>query len=171
MSRHLDSMLTLRILSTTFSKDVYDPRILSFLRSSASSPSALSILQNRFHSTNGHDVSLLSSLSPSLSPNDFPPPTPGSPPQGIIYQSFWLLTGNPQLLSSQPVKELAKKRDWTPQQVLYKWMGQGMGLGLRSIPLCGSTSQEHLEEAIAAAMGEDFTPAELRSVRMVIYGE
>lgn len=46
-----------------------------------------------------------------------------------------------------------------------------MGLGLRSIPLCGSTSQEHLEEAIAAAMGEDFTPAELRSVRMVIYGE
>lgn len=113
----------------------------------------------------------MSSLSPILSPNDFPPTPTGSPPEGIIYQSFWLLTGNPQLLSSKPVKDLARQRGWSVQQVVYKWASQGMGLPLRSVPLCGSTSQKHLEEAIGAVYGPDFNQEELSSIRRLIYGE
>ncbi|KAE8246962.1 hypothetical protein A4X06_0g4796 [Tilletia controversa] len=145
--------------------NVYDPRILQVLRAQfvgmpsvplghaemmgeegvpTTYPIAPTILQNRWHGSTLHDVSLFSLLSPTLSPNDFADIAgqiqsqkdladgalerarlavdsveprglePGelehgtddpSRVQPVTYQAFWILTGNPALLTRGSVLE------------------------------------------------------------------
>jgi diketogulonate reductase-like aldo/keto reductase len=40
---------------------------------------------------------------------------------GIMYQSFWTLSGNPTLLAHPTLKKLAEKYELTPEQALYKF--------------------------------------------------
>lgn len=161
--------------------NVHDPRIWALLRTPSISPRVRpTVLQNRWHASTGHDVSILPSLSPSLSPNDYPystrhgspspspSPNPGlgtegeerdalsvpSDAQGVRYQPFWLLTGNPRLLESTPVLTCAAERGMTPEQVVYRFAAQGFGLpGLAVTVLCGATNPVHVAQAVDAVTG------------------
>lgn len=64
--------------------------------------------------------------------------------QGILYQSFWTLTGNPKLLKSKPVLELAQAADVSVPIALYALV---MDLGVEV--LNGTTSAEHMREDLA----------------------
>ena len=61
---------------------------------------------------------------------------------GIIYQSFWTLTGNPQLLESTVVAEVAQMVGVSKEVSLYLCV---MGLG-KVVVLNGTTSEERMSE-------------------------
>ena len=62
-----------------------------------------SVVQNRFYADTRYDVQLRRFCRE----------------QGIVFQSFWTLTGNPGLLKSEAVKELAKAVGISVQVALY----------------------------------------------------
>lgn len=149
--------------------NVYDPDIFQAIARTTRIPPK--VVQNRWHYTTGHDVALLSLLSPTLSPNSYE-----KGEKGVVYQPFWSLTGNPNLLSSVEVQNLAIEKGWTPQQVVYAFLASGMNIpGLRVTVLSGTTNEQHMEEAVAAveAAGKDGTwkDGELDVIRRVVYGE
>lgn len=154
--------------------DVYDARIFAALKNAAKRVGP-GIVQNRWHHTSGHDVSLLSSFSPVLSPNDFPlpGPSPSSQEQGVVYQPFWTLTGNPRLISSDAVQIVASNHKWTSEQVVYRFVAQNFGIpGLKATVLCGSTDEAHMREAVGAVLGDDaLSTDEVEAIRRVVYGE
>lgn len=155
---------------------MYDARILEALRKAAKVTEPR-IVQNRWHHTSGHDVSLLSSFSPALSPNDYRLAADihdsSTAVGGIVYQPFWTLTGNPRLLSSDAVGQAASKHSWTPAQVVYRFVAQGFGIpGLHCTVLSGTTDETHMREAVHAVLGEDeLDDKEVESIRKVVYGE
>ena len=61
---------------------------------------------------------------------------------GIIYQSFWTLTGNPQLLKSTVVAEVAKMIGVSKEVSLYLCV---MGLG-KVVVLNGTTNEKRMSE-------------------------
>jgi diketogulonate reductase-like aldo/keto reductase len=63
---------------------------------------------------------------------------------GITYQSFWTLTGNPKLLKSKPVQELAQAAAVSVPTALYALV---MELGVEV--LNGTTSAEHMQDDLA----------------------
>lgn len=63
---------------------------------------------------------------------------------GILYQSFWTLTGNPKILAHALVESLAAKYSRTPAQVLFRYLTQE-----DVIPLTGTTSELHMREDLA----------------------
>jgi diketogulonate reductase-like aldo/keto reductase len=65
---------------------------------------------------------------------------------GIIYQSFWTLTANPDLVRSEPVLHLSKKTGISNAAALYAFV---LSLGGTSI-LDGTKNQTHMEEDLAA---------------------
>lgn len=151
---------------------MYDPEIFSVLFQQARIKP--SVLQNRWHASTGHDVSLLSQLSPILSPNTFPAPVDlESPdPKGVIYQPFWTLTGNQRLLQSEPVAVLSAEKGLTPAQVVYAFVAQGMGLpGLSTCVLSGTKDHAHMKEAVQSVELEPWDDEELASLRREVYGE
>jgi diketogulonate reductase-like aldo/keto reductase len=150
----------------------YDPRIWSTLNSLMRRVPC-SVLQNRWHASTGHDISILPTLSPVLSPNAFPASQDGPPPEGVRYQPFWTLTGNPKLLDSTPVLATAAERGWTPEQVLYRFVSQGFGIaGVSVTVLCGSTTEKHVREAVLAVQeGEDLEEQTIEAIRKEIYGQ
>lgn len=64
----------------------------------------------------------------------------------ILYQSFWTLTGNPELVRSVPVQQLAKHANISPAAALYCLV---MGLGEITV-LNGTTDQSHMVADLAA---------------------
>ena len=60
-------------------------------------------VQNRFYDRTGFDVFLRKFCRE----------------RSIVYQSFWTLTGNPKLLNSQCVKEIAAKANVSRESVMY----------------------------------------------------
>ncbi|KAI0472461.1 NADP-dependent oxidoreductase domain-containing protein [Xylaria cf. heliscus] len=62
--------------------------------------------------------------------------------QSITFQTFWTLTGNPELLRSAPVQELAEAAAISPSVALY-----ALVLGLEGTTILdGTTSEEHMAE-------------------------
>ncbi|KAK0548759.1 hypothetical protein OC846_004376 [Tilletia horrida] len=232
--REMENLVRLGWIRRIGLSNVYDPRILQLLRGymvttpsqtfdhgqSAQSiptyPIAPTILQNRWHNSTLHDVSLFSILSPTLSPNDFadvagrissqkpsadealaalraklaspsdqleaPEPDTDDPTQvqPMTYQAFWILTGNPTLLTKSSILESVQILNaylpqsisppvparepltalqqavlsvrWTPQMLVYATVALGLGgvPGLSTSVLCGSTDQTHMVEALVA---------------------
>ncbi len=64
--------------------------------------------------------------------------------RGIVYQSFWTLTANPQVLEHRVVRTLADRHGRTPAQILFRWLTQ---IGV--VPLTGTRSAVHLREDLA----------------------
>jgi diketogulonate reductase-like aldo/keto reductase len=60
---------------------------------------------------------------------------------GIIYQSFWTLTANPQLLAHPAVTAPAGKYARTAAQILFRYLTQS-----DIVPLTGTTSATHMRE-------------------------
>lgn len=86
------------------------------------------VLQNRFHAENSYDLRL----------RDF------CGERGIVYQSFWTLTANPQLLAHASVHALARRHGRTPAQILFRYLTQ---LGI--VPLTGTRSAQHMRQDLA----------------------
>ncbi|KDN40965.1 Aldo/keto reductase [Tilletiaria anomala UBC 951] len=152
--------------------NVYDPRIWAALRGMMTRVKP-TVLQNRWHASTGHDLSVLPTLSPVLSPNDFPLDEDGFAGEGIRYQPFWTLTGNPFLLESTAVLAAAAEFGLTPEQVVYRYVSQGLGIaGVQATVLCGSTSESHVREAVQAVQsGSDLDEQTIDAIRREIYGE
>lgn len=59
----------------------------------------------------------------------------------IIYQSFWTLTANPQILSCESLQKLALKYQKTPEQIFFRVL---IDIGI--VPLTGTCSEKHMQE-------------------------
>ena len=86
------------------------------------------IVQNRFHAETGYDREIREFCRD----------------HAIVYQSFWTLTANPRLLAHATVRSLAARYEWTPAQVLFRWLTQE---GI--VPLTGTRSPEHMRQDLA----------------------
>ncbi|MEM6959434.1 MAG: aldo/keto reductase, partial [Myxococcota bacterium] len=104
----------------------YDVALFKRLFAGARIPPA--VLQNRFYRDSGYDVALRAFCKD----------------QGVVYQSFWTLTANPDLLASDAVRTACATHTKTPAQVLYRALTQ---LGI--VPLIGTTSRQHMNEDLA----------------------
>jgi diketogulonate reductase-like aldo/keto reductase len=61
--------------------------------------------------------------------------------QHIIYQSFWTLSANPQILSHPTLAALAAKYAATPAQILFRFLSL-----IDVVPLTGTRSETHMRE-------------------------
>lgn len=59
----------------------------------------------------------------------------------IIYQSFWTLTANPQILSSESLQKAALKYQKSPEQIFFRVL---IDIGI--VPLTGTCSEKHMQE-------------------------
>ncbi|OOQ88955.1 putative aldo-keto reductase (AKR) [Penicillium brasilianum] len=66
----------------------------------------------------------------------------------IIYQSFWTLTANPDLVRSEPVQQLAAEAQISPAAALYTLV---MGLGDIAV-LNGTKNEDRMKEDLAAPL-------------------
>jgi len=83
------------------------------------------VLQNRFYATTGYDRELRAFCLE----------------HGMVYQSFWTLTANPQLLAHSAVRSAAQHYGRSAAQVLFRYLTQ-QGI----VPLTGTTSTQHMKE-------------------------
>lgn len=86
------------------------------------------VLQNRFYAATGYDSEIRAYCRG----------------EGIVYQSFWTLSANPQLLAAPAIKHLAQSLHRTPAQVLFRYLMQQ-----DVVPLTGTTSLEHMQQSLA----------------------
>jgi diketogulonate reductase-like aldo/keto reductase len=63
---------------------------------------------------------------------------------GIVYQSFWTLTANPQVLSHPHLQALARRLQRSPAQVFFRYLTQ---LGV--LPLTGTCAAAHMQDDLA----------------------
>jgi diketogulonate reductase-like aldo/keto reductase len=72
----------------------------------------------------------------------------------VIYQSFWTLTANPDLVRSRPVQQLARNVNITPAAAFYTLV-----MGLKDVTILnGTKNDERMKEDLAAPKQvEDFT--------------
>lgn len=105
----------------------YDLRVLQTLYQDAQVKPAL--VQNRFYAATGYDRDLRAWCKA----------------RGILYQSFWTLSANPQLLENPVLTTIARRHDKTPAQTLFGFLGQ-QGV----VPLTGTTSAQHMKEDLAS---------------------
>ncbi|GAC77171.1 hypothetical protein PANT_25c00011 [Moesziomyces antarcticus T-34] len=161
----MESFVQLGLVRQIGVSNVYDAEIFQAL--SRTTRIAPSIVQNRWHYTTGHDVALLSILSPALAPNEC-----GEP---VVYQPFWSITGNPNLLASPAVQESAELLGWTPQQVVYAFLARGMDIPRLTITvLSGTKDEQHMHEAVHAVNNADdprWTQSHVDAIRKFVYGE
>ena len=101
----------------------YNLEILKQLYGSASIKPA--IVQNRFYRDTGYDKEIRQWCQEHK----------------IIYQSFWTLTANPQLLLSEAVQQTAQKFQKTPAQIFFRVL---VNIGI--VPLTGTCSDKHMQE-------------------------
>ena len=86
------------------------------------------IIQNRFYANTGHDRAIRAFCKEN----------------GIIYQSFWTLTANPNVLANYSVQSMATKYACSAAQVFFRYLTQ---IGI--IPLSGTTSATHMQEDLS----------------------
>ena len=86
------------------------------------------VVQNRFYADTGYDREIRAFCRQ----------------HGIIYQCFWTLTANPQVLAHRTVRDLATKHSRTPAQILFRYLTQN-----DIVPLTGTRSEIHMREDLA----------------------
>ena len=121
--RLLESYVPYKIKALGIS-NVSLPVVREIYNSSTVKPS---VVQNRFYAQTGYDGPLRAFCRE----------------HGITYQSFWTLTGNPKLLKSKPVHDLAQATAVSVPTALYALV---MELGVEV--LNGTTSAEHMRDDI-----------------------
>jgi diketogulonate reductase-like aldo/keto reductase len=99
----------------------YDLDVLVYLYNNAKVKP--SIVQNRFYAQSGYDKEIRVFCEE----------------KGIKYESFWSLTANPHILSSEILIELASKYNREVTQIFYRFLNH-----LNIIPLNGTTSTKHM---------------------------
>jgi len=81
--------------------------------------------------------------------------------QGMIYQSFSLLTANPEVIRDQTVATIAGRVGSTPLQVIFRFAQQ---IGM--LPLTGTTNSQHMKEDLAIERF-DLTPEEMNYLEKI----
>jgi diketogulonate reductase-like aldo/keto reductase len=122
----------------------YSVAILQTLQQAADVKPA--VLQNRFYADTGYDRQIREFCRQ----------------HGIIYQSFWTLTANPQLLAHDAVTGPAGRYARTPAQILFRYLTQS-----DIVPLTGTTSATHMREDLEI-FDFQLTAAELAAVGELI---
>jgi diketogulonate reductase-like aldo/keto reductase len=62
----------------------------------------------------------------------------------VLYQSFWTLSANPQILAHSILRALALAHQRTPPQILFRYLTQA---GV--VPLTGTRSEAHMREDLS----------------------
>jgi len=101
----------------------YDLELLQYLYEFAKVKPA--VVQNRFYGATQYDKEIRDWCNE----------------KGIIYQSFWSLTANIEVLNSELIISFCKKYSKTQAQIFYRYLHQ---LGI--VPLIGTTDKEHMQE-------------------------
>lgn len=83
------------------------------------------ILQNRFYQDTGYDKAIRKWCQEKK----------------IIYQSFWTLTANPQILSSKSMQKAAQTYQKTAAQIFFRVL---VDIGI--VPLIGACSESHIKQ-------------------------
>jgi diketogulonate reductase-like aldo/keto reductase len=104
----------------------YSTRVLTAVHNGARIKPA--VVQNRFYADSDYDVGIRAFCTQ----------------QGIIYQSFWTLTANPDLLASPLLQQLAAAQGCEPPQVLFRYLTQ-RGV----VPLTGTRRADHMRADLA----------------------
>ena len=104
----------------------YDTEVIRSLYADANVKPA--VVQNRFYQETGYDTNLRHWCSN----------------HGVIYQSFWTLTANPQILASNTVRSIAQKYKKTEAQIFFRYLSQS---GI--VPLTGTSSEQHMREDLS----------------------
>lgn len=78
--------------------------------------------------------------------------------QEIVYQSFWTLSANPQILHSEIVQETARTFQKTAEQILFRVV---IDLGI--VPLTGTSSDKHMKEDLEV-LNFDLPPATVQNI-------
>ena len=94
----------------------------------ASARTKPAVVQNRFYADTGYDREIRAFCSD----------------RQIVYQSFWTLSANAQVLAHATVTGLAAKYRRTPAQILFRHLTQS---GV--VPLTGTRSEAHMREDLA----------------------
>jgi len=104
----------------------YDLDVLEYLYKNSSVKPA--VVQNRFYKQSNYDKELRAWCKD----------------KGIVYQSFWSLTANMNILNSDLIKNLVQKYSKTQAQIFYRFLNH-----MEIVPLNGTTSQVHMKEDLA----------------------
>lgn len=108
-------------ISNCYSLDLFE----SLYRAAEVKPA---VLQNRFYRETGYDRELRAFCGV----------------HEIVYQSFWTLTANPDILAHAAVRRIAHRHGRTAEQVLFRYLTQQ-----DVVPLTGTTSVAHMREDLA----------------------
>ncbi|KAL5631750.1 hypothetical protein ACGC1H_007303 [Rhizoctonia solani] len=103
--------------------NTYDVQTLELLQSIGK----VDVVQNRWYEGNAWDVQVHKYCLE----------------HGIVYESFWTLTGSPSLLRHPLITTIAKSKQATSAQVVYRF-AQSLGV----IPLAGSTNEQHMKDGL-----------------------
>jgi diketogulonate reductase-like aldo/keto reductase len=106
------------------------------------------VLQNRFYAQTGYDREL----------REF------CVRERIIYQSFWTLSANPQILEHPAMVSIASNHRRTPAQVLFRYLVE---CGV--VPLTGTRSQTHMREDLDV-LAFELGPGDRQSVNTLLGG-
>jgi diketogulonate reductase-like aldo/keto reductase len=111
--------------------------------------STVQIIQNRFYPDTGYDVEIRQYCKDN----------------GMTYQSFWTLTGNPHIVQSRLVQRIAAKRGMTPEGVFYRFCIQE-GITV----LDGTKSEQHMDEDLSIATQHKFALEEddMKNIRAML---
>ncbi|MGZ4998661.1 MAG: aldo/keto reductase family protein [Methylomonas sp.] len=104
----------------------YDPELFERLYQSADVKPA--VIQNRFYADTGYDRSIRNFCRI----------------HEIVYESFWTLTANPNVLADITLQNLAAKYQRSAAQVFFRYLSQ---IGV--VPLTGTTSTAHMRDDLA----------------------
>lgn len=104
----------------------YDPLQFKLLHQNATIKPA--VIQNRFYAQTGYDRAIRAFCREHR----------------IIYQSFWTLSANPNVLADATLHTLAEKYRRSNAQIFFRYLSH---IGI--IPLTGTTSESHMREDLA----------------------
>jgi len=112
--------------------------------------STIQIIQNRFYPETSYDVDIRQYCQEN----------------GMIYQSFWTLTGNLHILRSRVVKDIAAKYGMSPECVFYRFCVQE-GITV----LDGTTSEQHMKEDLSVVNEDNFAldQDDMNQIRTLLY--
>lgn len=118
----------------------YDLDVLKYLYNNAKVKPT--IVQNRFYAQSGYDKELRVFCKQN----------------NITYESFWSLTANPNILSSEVLQNLALKYEKGVAEIFYRFLNH-----IDIVPLNGTTSTKHMIEDLK--IGEfELTNDEINSI-------
>lgn len=132
--------------------------ILSALYNSPAISIRPSIVQNRFHEATGYDTQVLGFCKE----------------HGLVYQSFWTLTANPNLLKSKLITGFAEERNWSKEQALYALVlsiGRGWENGGGISVMNGTTNEERMKGDLKVLEGMGDIPDGIVTEFVKLLGE